>query len=126
MKVPFHIVQARRDRLAQLIQSQGYLPLAEVCERLRISPATARRDLAALEGARTITRTYGGALIEYDQRFASFRERQLTNRERKARIARAALALIKPGSTCFLDAGTTVHALAEAIAAGPVRPLHLV
>jgi DeoR/GlpR family transcriptional regulator of sugar metabolism len=127
MKVAAHVVNGRRERLAQLLRSQGYLPLAEVCERLRISPATARRDLAALESARAITRTYGGALMEYDQRFASFRERQQANRERKARIARAALALIKPGATCFMDAGTTMFALAEAImAAAALRPLTVV
>jgi DeoR/GlpR family transcriptional regulator of sugar metabolism len=126
VKVAFHIVQGRRERLAQLLRDNGYLPVGELCTRLGISEATARRDLAALEADKAILRTRGGALMDYDQRFASFRDRQQANREGKARIARAALELIRPGTTCFLDSGTTIHALAEAIVASAVRPLTVV
>lgn len=126
MKVPFHVVQGRRERLAHLLRANGYLPLGELCQRLQVSPATARRDLAALVRDKAITRTWGGALIEYDQRFASFRERSQENREAKSRIARAALTLVKPGATLFMDAGTTIHALAEAIVASRLRPLTVV
>ena len=126
MKVAYHIVQGRRERLAQLLRSSGYLPLAELCRHLGVSPATARRDLVALERDRAITRTYGGAIADYDQVFASFRDRQREHREAKVRIARAALSLVRPGATCFLDAGTTIHALAEALALADVRPLTIV
>ncbi len=126
MKVAFHIVQERRERLARLLRAHGYLPLGELCSRLSISPATARRDLVALARDRAITRTYGGAISEYDQAFASFRERQGEQRSRKLRIARAALSLLQPGATCFLDAGTTIHVLAELIAASTLRPLTVV
>src|SRR3954468_24639264 len=118
MKVAMHIVEGRREKLAQLLRQHQYMPLSELCARLSISEATARRDLAALAEQKTITRTYGGALMEYDQRFASFRERLHPHREKKQRIAQAALALLKPGATCFLDAGTTIFALAEALAKG--------
>ncbi len=121
-----HIVRGRREKLAQLLRQHQYMPLAEVCSRLRVSEATARRDLAVLAKQNTITRTYGGALMEYDQRFASFRDRQHANRERKQRIARAALSLIKPRATCFMDAGTTIYALAEALAKDGPRPLTVV
>jgi DeoR/GlpR family transcriptional regulator of sugar metabolism len=126
MKVAYEVVKARRDELAQLLSEHQYLPLSEVCRRFSVSEATARRDLAELERSHAITRTWGGALGEYNQRFASFRDRQSRQPEAKSRIARAALALIKPGMTCYLDAGTTLFALAEAIAEGGPRPLTLV
>jgi DeoR/GlpR family transcriptional regulator of sugar metabolism len=120
MKVALHVVKARRDELARLLRRHGYLPLAQVCSRLRVSAATARRDLAALARDRLITRTYGGALVEYDRRFPSFRERQRQAIGSKRRLARAGVGLIRPGMTVFLDAGTTVYAIAEALAAHPV------
>jgi len=126
VKVPFHIVQGRRERLARLLRANGYLPLVEVCQRLGVSQATARRDLVALAADKAIIRTYGGAISEYDEGFASFRDRQRSHRAAKMRIAQAALGLLKPGSTCFLDAGTTIHLLAEAIAEADIRPLTIV
>lgn len=126
MKVAYEVVKARRDQLAQLLAEHQYLPVAEVCRRFGVSEATARRDLAELERSHAITRTWGGALGEYNQRFASFRDRQQQQPEAKQRIARAALALVRPGMTCYLDAGTTVYALAEAIADGGPRPLTVV
>ena len=48
MRVPLHIVEARRDKLASLIETHRYLPLRELCKRLGVSEATARRDLAEL------------------------------------------------------------------------------
>ena len=54
------------------------------------------------------------------RRFPSFRERQQQEHGAKRQIARAAVRLIKPGMTVFLDAGTTVYAIAEALAARPL------
>ena len=67
MKVAYEVVKARRDQLAQLLAEHQYLPLAEVCARLGISEATARRDLTALERDHAITRTYGGAVGDYNR-----------------------------------------------------------
>ena len=53
MKVPLHIVLARRERLAQIIEQHRYLPVKELCRRLEVSEATLRRDLAALVQANT-------------------------------------------------------------------------
>ncbi len=127
MRVPQHVVDARRRDLAGLLQTSGYLPIAEVCARLKVSEATARRDLDALEQSDVITRTRGGALGEFNQRFPSFRERQRVAAPAKRRIARAAAALIAPGSTVFLDAGSTVFAVAEVLAGAETpRPLTVV
>lgn len=126
MKVAVKYVQARRSRLARLLQQHRFLPVTELCDRLGISEATARRDLAALAQERRITRTYGGAMSSFDRTFASFRERQIKSPEAKRRIALAAHRLIKSNATCFLDVGTTLFALADVLREKPVRGLTIV
>lgn len=126
MKVPFHVVQARRDRLAELLGQHRYLPVKELCRRLGVSEATARRDLAALVGEKKIKRTHGGALSEFNDRFPSFRDRQGRGGRAKAKIARAALAYIEPGGTYFMDSGTTICAMAEAFRDHPITPVTIV
>jgi len=113
VRVPKQVVEARRSRLAELLMERGYLPVSELCEELGVSEATARRDLCALESEDRITRTYGGALGEFNATFTSFRERLRQGAEAKASIARAAVALIRPGMSVYLDAGTTSFAIAQ-------------
>jgi DeoR/GlpR family transcriptional regulator of sugar metabolism len=126
VKVPLHIVLARRERLAQMIEQHRYLPVKELCRRLEVSEATLRRDLAALVQEKKITRTYGGALSEFNDRFPSFRERQSQGAKAKAKIAAAALAFFEPGKTYFFDSGTTIYAIAEAFRDHPVVPVTIV
>ncbi|HEY5892140.1 MAG TPA: DeoR/GlpR family DNA-binding transcription regulator [Chthoniobacterales bacterium] len=126
MKVPLHLVEARRQQLATLLQQRSYLPISEVCSLLQISEATARRDLRALARENRIVRTFGGAVSDFNQRFASFRERQSHRRDAKNRIGIGARQLVQAGATIYLDAGTTIAALAEALRQEPVTPLRVI
>lgn len=116
MRVPQHIVDARRERLRGLIRHDGFLPIGDICRALEISEATARRDLSAIEADGHITRTYGGALADYNTSFASVGERAKRARSAKALIARTALQHAPLRGVVFLDAGTTVLALARLLA----------
>ncbi len=126
VKVPLHIVLARREKLAKLVEQERYLPVKDLCKRLGVSEATARRDLAALVQDKRITRTYGGALSEFNDRFPSFRERRSHGSAAKSKIAKQALALIQAGGTYFFDSGTTLFAVAEAFREHPVTPVTIV
>ncbi len=126
MRVPLHIVEARRAKLAALIERHRYLPIGELCRQLGVSEATTRRDLAALASSNKVTRTHGGALAEFNERFPSFHERRGSQAPGKTRIARKALGFFRPGGTYFLDSGTTIFALAEAFREAPVTPLTIV
>ena len=106
-----------------MIAQHGYMPVKELCRRLQVSEATARRDLVALAEEKKIKRTYGGAVSEFDNRYPSFVERTAQSRRAKAQIAAAALSCLSPGLTVFLDAGTTIYAIAEAFRARPVTPM---
>ena len=113
MRVPRQVVEARRSRLTELLLERGYLPISELCEELGVSEATARRDLSALESEERITRTYGGALGEFNASFTSFRERLRHGTDAKGSIARTAASLVRPGMRVYLDAGTTAYAIAQ-------------
>jgi len=126
MKVPIHIVEARREQMAAWMQQHGHASVQAICAAFDISEATARRDLAALERGRQVVRTYGGALAEYNLRFPSFQERRQQEWKAKQVIAEKVLRLIRPGQTVFLDAGTTLYAVAEAFLRHPVTPLEVV
>ena len=126
VKVPLHIVEARRHRLADYLRHHAYAPLQEVCGEFGVSEATARRDLAALAAQKRIVRTYGGALTEFAQRFPSFREREHEHARAKRRIAAAARRHIRPGTTCYVDSGTTLFALAGELRRHPVPCLRIV
>ena len=126
MRVADHIVEARRERMAEYLRRNAYASLRDVCVTHRISEATARRDLVALEAEKRIVRTYGGALAEYHQRFPTFRDRLQQRKLVKKKIAAAALKLIEPGMTVYLDLGTTIHAIAEAMDRSPVAEVKVI
>ncbi len=109
-----------------MLAQYGYMPVGELCRRLEVSEATARRDLAALAGEKKIKRTYGGAVSEFENRFPSYTERIEHARKSKLQIAAAAVSFLSPGLTVYLDAGTTVYAIAEAFRANPVTPITFV
>ena len=51
----------RLDNLRELIRGKGVIRVEEICSRLRVSPATVRRDLDQLEESGSIRRVHGGA-----------------------------------------------------------------
>lgn len=126
MKVSRMVVDARRQQMARVLETHGYLPVGDLCERFGISEPTARRDLNALAKARSIRRTHGGALAEFSESFFSFNERARCAQNAKGRIARAAVQRIRPGGIYFFDTGTTVLAIARQLSAMPGMKLTVV
>lgn len=122
MKVPRHIVEARRESIARMIGRRGYLPVQDISREFGISEATVRRDLVQLESDRRLTRTRGGALTEFNRRFASVDERRVSEAAAKRAIGLAGARMVRPGMCVYIDAGSTPLAVAEALAErGPAR-----
>ncbi|MFY9712996.1 MAG: DeoR/GlpR family DNA-binding transcription regulator, partial [Microbacterium sp.] len=69
-----------------------------------------RRDLRELAADGACIRVYGGAIPVAER---PVRERHDVATESKERVARAAVARIRPASTIILDAGTTTLAMAR-------------
>ena len=133
-RVALEVVEARRRRLAEVLESSGYLPIGELCRRLGVSEATCRRDLAMLVRRDQVRRTFGGALGiqqspslgQFDAGFASFRARRRLAGGSKSILARRAVGLVKARQTIFLDAGTTVFRVMEELVRRPPDRLTVV
>lgn len=126
MKVSRAVVEARRESIARLLASQGYLPVHDISHRFGISEATVRRDLVELASRQRLTRTRGGALNDFNRRLASVDERRATDAAAKSAIGRAAAAIVTAGSTLYVDAGSTPLAVAEALVAAGISGLRVV
>jgi DeoR/GlpR family transcriptional regulator of sugar metabolism len=120
------VVEARRQLLADLLQNQRYLPLEQICIRLSISEATARRDLVELQRSGRIKRTPGGALTEFSEKFPTFAERLGINSAKKNGLARRILPYCTSGSTVYIDGGTTPFALARLLPEAEIPGLKVV
>jgi DeoR/GlpR family transcriptional regulator of sugar metabolism len=104
----------RRQRLVVLVESRGAARLEELSAALGVSQATVRRDLNAVSAAGRLRRVHGGA-VATDQRVDEphFEVKAGAAAPEKARIAAAAVKLLAPDDTVYLDSGSTVLALAR-------------
>jgi DeoR family transcriptional regulator, fructose operon transcriptional repressor len=110
----------RQDRIADAIARAGRVAVGDLAEQFEVAAETVRRDLDTLEAAGILRRVHGGAVSVTRTSVAelSIGERESRGRDAKARIARAAAALLPPTFTgsIALDAGTTTAALAAELA----------
>lgn len=104
----------RHQRLRAFIRQRGAARVEEIVRALGISPATARRDLETLEAAGHIRRVHGGAVsAELPVDEPLFDDKAAIRSREKRAIAKAALRLIRPNETIYLDGGSTVLELAR-------------
>ncbi len=108
---------ARRQSLRHEISRRGTVSVTELCDLLGASPATIRRDLAALEKDGFISRGYGGATIRsIRQAEQTLAVREQSHIVEKQAIARAVIGLIKSGDTLFINDGSTMLPLVHDLA----------
>ncbi|MEJ6004072.1 DeoR/GlpR family DNA-binding transcription regulator [Paucibacter sp. AS339] len=107
----------RHDKIISLLNERQRLTTDAFALELGVSKETVRRDLIELEAHGKLSRVHGGAIpcaqTSEAQAEASYQERVRQQQPEKQAIARAAAKLIRPGSCCFIDAGSTTHALAQ-------------
>ncbi len=103
------------DKALAILTKKGYRSVAELSADLGVSEMTVRRYLDRLEERNLIRRTFGGAFVGQDMTEVDYRMRNAVSHAEKTAIGRAASALIQPGESVFIDAGTTAAHLAAAI-----------
>ncbi|MFJ2553544.1 DeoR/GlpR family DNA-binding transcription regulator [Microbacterium sp. NPDC087591] len=108
----------RKDHLLALLVKDGRVVAKDVAVDLEVSEDSIRRDLRELADAGLCVRVYGGAL-PVPAAEAPVAQRSTVATDSKERVARAAVALIHPGSTIILDAGTTTLAMARMLPQDP-------
>lgn len=116
---------ARQLKIREMLEAQGFVDLATLCQELDTSESTVRRDLIVLQDEGVLKRVHGGAMAVRSQGargddFAGHARRMV---DEKRRIAAATAELIEDGQTLILDAGSTVAVVARELLD---RSLHVV
>ncbi|MFE1646648.1 DeoR/GlpR family DNA-binding transcription regulator [Microbacterium sp. P01] len=109
---------ARRDEIARILATEGYVSSGDVAERVGVSEMTIRRDLHQLESEGRARRVAGGAAAPSSG--LPFERRDVIDAAYKNLIAEAAIGEIAGASSVALDAGTTVAAMAPFVRADMV------
>jgi DeoR/GlpR family transcriptional regulator of sugar metabolism len=114
------IPEDRRRSIADLLLATGAVTVSQVETRFGVSAMTARRDLGELERRGLARRTHGGAVLPNAAGHEdSFDRRMNIATAPKRLLARAALELLNPHETVFLDSSTSSYFVArEIVAAG--------
>lgn len=107
----------RREQILHMLETEGAVSVRALTSRLYVSEATVRRDLAALERAGALRRTFGGALpvLETTRQVPLF-IRESMDSVAKSDICRRASALVKDGDTVFIDGSSTAQYLVKFLA----------
>ena len=105
----------RHQHILDSLLADRRVAVADMADRLGVSMETIRRDLKLLEERGQLRRIHGGAMPVLPQRDRPLPERETVGAGEKAAIAQLTLSMLEPGSTVFLDTGTTTLALARAL-----------
>jgi len=103
----------RHQKIIALLNERQRLTTEMFAEELQVSRETVRRDLIELEQSGQLSRVHGGAIPNQPQPEASYVDRARLRMAEKRAIAKQAARLVQRGQSCFIDAGSTTHALAQ-------------
>lgn len=108
------LASQRHLLIAQELQRDGAVRVADLVALLGVSDMTVRRDLEAMQRSGLLTKVHGGAVTPGNSADEPGFAAKLTQfPDEKAAIARAAAELVRPGSSVAVSAGTTTWALAR-------------
>lgn len=105
----------RRTLLLDRVAQHGAVRIADVVGELGVSEMTVRRDIAELAGQGLVERVHGGAVAPASAE-PLFRTKAGQHGAAKAAIGAHAAARVRPGETVALSGGSTVVAVARALA----------
>ncbi len=110
--------EVRQERIAGLVVAEGFVRVRELSDVFGVSAVTLRNDLDQLEQRGEVRRVHGGAMAPTGLRIErTFEEAASDLAGEKARIGKAAAALVASGEAIIVDVGTTTTALARALVA---------
>ncbi|MDH2329070.1 DeoR/GlpR family DNA-binding transcription regulator [Cereibacter sp. SYSU M97828] len=106
----------RQESLLAAVRTQGFVTIDAMARQFDVSAQSVRRDIIHLDQMGLLQRFHGGAGPVGGVGRLDYRQKQVLERDAKAGIGRRAADLIPPGASVFLDVGTTVEAVAAALA----------
>jgi len=109
------LARQRQSVIVQELRRTGSAKVSELTQALGVSDMTVRRDLDVLARAGLIEKVHGGAVLPgaASSHEPGFDAKSAREQAAKEAIARAAAALVVPGTAVGLSAGTTTFALAQ-------------
>lgn len=105
---------ARQKYLIEILSEKGQITISELVDELQVSADTLRRDLSDLEKQGLAQKNHGGA-IALNLSAMNRQNRNTLLPDTKKRLGKMVAEKIPGGSTLFLDAGSTVLAVATQI-----------
>jgi DeoR family glycerol-3-phosphate regulon repressor len=108
-------ITSRHDLILSLLESRGFVSIGSLAKSFEVSEQTVRRDLNDLERRGLLTRYHGGAGLPPVAGDVDYSKRKRRHAKEKQRIAALVAAQIPEGATIFIDIGTTMEAVAEAL-----------
>lgn len=104
----------RHKQILDMLEQNGAVSVRGLTGALFVSEATVRRDLAELERAGALKRTFGGAVsvLETGKQIPLF-IREGMNSSAKSEICARAAKLVKDGDTVFIDGSSTAQYLVK-------------
>lgn len=111
----------RRALILDEVRRRGGVRVSELTRMLQVSDMTVRRDLDVLARQGALEKVHGGAVPVSEARThePGFEAKSSLELPAKHDIARAAAALVAPGSAVALSGGTTTFAVAQQLVEVP-------
>lgn len=97
----------RREIIVDLVREHGEASVEDLAERFDASRETIRRDLAQLSDRGLVKKVHGGAVRPTLNIEGEFDKRMNENVSAKRAVASAAMRMLEPGDTMFIDTGST-------------------
>ncbi|MFD2540268.1 DeoR/GlpR family DNA-binding transcription regulator [Sphingobacterium chuzhouense] len=115
----------RHEYILKKIKNNTKVTIQELCDEMKVSSVTIRKDLKLLEEKELLFRIKGGA--SSTNPYAVDRPilvKETINSEEKNRIAKAAIQMIQDTDSILIGSGTTAYALARHL--NPEHPLTVI
>src|SRR6202012_5491619 len=111
------LARHRQSLILQTVRSDGSARVSDLTQRLGVSDMTIRRDLEVLAREGLIEKVHGGAVLPGTpaSHEPGFEAKLVLERSEKTSIARAAAALVTPGTAIAIAGGTTTFELAQCL-----------
>lgn len=112
------LADQRHAQILDIVNGEGSATVTDLAARLGISESTVRRDLEKLDDSGCLSKVHGGAVSldrEGVTRDVPVAERAARHSAEKRAIAQHAARLVGPQDFVYLDAGSTVDALIDAL-----------
>ncbi len=100
----------RHVGILDVLREESMVIVRDLAKRMNVHESTIRRDLDELEAQGVVRRIHGGAILETQSQIEPpFELRQISHKEEKDLVGRAAAELVRDGEVIFIDGGTTTQ-----------------